>query len=127
MHPYTRSQALQTMRQQEKLTQGAHKVGEVQIQLLDRDLDVEGLQTEARVAAIVRLPEALAVRGFQREGVEQDGNDQVQPPHLVCLSETVDTTHLPLLIRRGEHAAGAHLSGDGFEQILAVLGPNILA
>ena len=88
---------------------------------------MEGLQAEARVTAIVRLAEAFAVRGFERERVEQNSDDEVESPHFVRLSETVDATHLSFLVGRGEDTTGPHLSRYGLEKVLAVLWSNVLA
>ena len=88
---------------------------------------MEGLETEARVATVVRLAQSLSVRGLERERVEEYGYDQVQAPDLVGLSEAVYAAHLALLVGSGEDAARPHLARDGLEQVLAVLGAYVLA
>ena len=59
--------------------------------------------------------------------MEENGHDQVQSPHLVSLSEAVDSSHLPLLVRGGEDAARSHLRRDRLEEILSVLRSNVFA
>ena len=63
-------------------TVAVDKVGQVEVQFSDRDVDVIGIDAEARMEAIGRLFQPLAVRTLQRNGFEQDDHHQIQPPNL---------------------------------------------
>lgn len=103
------------------------KIGEVEIQFFHSHLDVVRLHAEAGVAAVWGLPKALSIRGLQGEGVKEDSHDEVQPPDLVCLTQTVNAAHLSLLVWSREAAAGAHLPCDGLDEVFAVFRSNILS
>lgn len=63
-------------------TVAVDKVGQVKVQFSDGDVDVIGIDAEARMEAIGRLFQPLAVRTLQRNGFEQDDHHQIQPPNL---------------------------------------------
>ena len=132
MHPYPPPTQLYTLskashQRPQWPTQRADKVREIKVEFFDCNLDVEWLQTKAWVAAIMRLSQTLSIGWFERECMEEYGNDQIQTPHFVGLSEAVDATHLSFLIRCREYATGTHLSRDGLEQIFAMFRTNIFA
>merc|ERR1712123_1093 len=82
-----------------KLIMGVDKVCKEQIKLPDRDINMVGVDTETRMETIRRLLQPLSVSALQRDCLEQDHLHQVQSPHLIRLSETIYSPHLPLLIR----------------------------
>jgi len=57
-------------------------VGEEEVQLPHRDIDVVGVHAEAGVEAVRGLFQPLTVRALQGDSLEQDHLHQVQPPHL---------------------------------------------
>ena len=67
---------------QETPTVGVDIVGEEEVQLPHRDVDVVGVHTEAGVQAVRGLFQPLTVRALQGDSLEQDHLHQVQPPHL---------------------------------------------
>ena len=85
------------------------------------------LDAEAGVATFRNFSQSFPVGRFQWKGVEQNRHHEIQPPDFVGLSETVDTTHLSLLIWRREYAASADLTGDRLYEVLPVFRTNVLA
>lgn len=53
------------------------KVGQVKVQFSDRNVDVIGIDTKARMEAVGRLLQPFAVRALQRNGFEQDDHHQI--------------------------------------------------
>ena len=94
---------------------------QVEIQLTDGDIDVVGVDTEAGMETEVRLFQSLAVRRLQRNCLEKDDHDEVQAPHFVRLTETVDPPHLPLLIRVREDAGYVLLPRDPVHKVFPAL------
>lgn len=63
-------------------TVAGYKVGEVEIEFPDGDVDVVGVDTEARLGAFRSLFQSLPVRRLQRNRLEEDHHHQIQSPYL---------------------------------------------
>ena len=66
----------------QKNTVAVDEVGQVEVQFPDGHVYVIRIDAEARMEAVGRFFQPLAVRALQRNGFEQDDHHQVQPPNL---------------------------------------------
>lgn len=64
------------------LTVTGDKIGEVEIEFPDGDVDVIGVDAETRLSAFRSLLQPFPVRRLQRNCLEEDHHYQVQPPYL---------------------------------------------
>lgn len=80
-----------------------YKVGQVQVQLAHRHIYVVGINTQAWLRALGVLLQPLSVRALQWNRLEQDHHDEVESPHFVRLPQTIDASHLALLVRIRVH------------------------
>lgn len=72
------------------------KIGEVEIEFPDGDVDVIGVDAEARLSTFRSLLQPFPVRRLQRNCLEQDHHYQVQPPYL-----PTQTMELPFIGQPG--------------------------
>lgn len=61
-----------------ELTVAGYKVGEVEIEFPDGDVDVVRVDTEARLGAFRSLFKSLPIRRLQRNRLEEDHHHQIQ-------------------------------------------------
>lgn len=64
------------------LTMHMYEIGEIQVKLTDGHVDVVGIYAKPRMQALGRLLQPLAVGALQRDRLEQDHHDQIEPPNL---------------------------------------------
>ena len=72
----------QKAQQTSPLTVRVDVVGQKEIKLPHGDVDVVGVDAEARMEAVGRLFQALSVCALQGDGLEEDHLHQVQSPNL---------------------------------------------
>lgn len=105
-----------------------YKIGQIQVQLPHRHIYVVRIDAEAGLGAFGILFQSFAVRTLKRNRFEQDHHHQVEPPHLVRLSQAIDTPHLTLLVGIGEDAYRvAALSRDALHKVLAAFLRNVFS
>lgn len=63
-------------------TVAGYKVGEVEIEFPDGDVDVVRVDTEAWLSTFRSLFQSLPIRRLQRNRLEEDHHYQIQSPHL---------------------------------------------
>ena len=102
------------------------KVGEEEVELPDRDVDVIGVDTEGGVEAVWGLLQSLPIRRLKGNCLEEDNLDEVEPPDLVGLSKAINPPHLALLVGVGEDAHCRLLARDGEHKVLPALLGNVL-
>lgn len=64
-------------------TVAGYKVGEVEIEFPDGDVDVVRVDTEAWLSTFRSLFQSLPIRGLQRNRLEEDHHYQIQSPYLL--------------------------------------------
>ena len=101
-------------------------VGEEEVKLPDRDVDVVGVDAEGGVETVWRLLQSLSVRRLKGNGLEEDDLDQVKPPDLVGLAKAIDSPHLALLVGVGEDTHCRLLARDGKDKVLPALLGDVL-
>lgn len=62
------------------------------------------IDAQVRMPTVWALLKTLPVGGFERDRLEEDHHDEIQSPHFISLSQTVDSPHLPLLVGVRENA-----------------------
>ena len=65
------------------------------------------IRIDTQTVAFGHLFQAFTVRAFQGDSFEQDDHDEIKSPHLVCLPQAVDSTHLPFLIGVAAYTSSA--------------------
>lgn len=85
------------------------------------------LDTENGIGALAAFDQPLPIRALQRDAFEQNHHHQVQTPDFICLPQTIDAPHLPLLVRVREDTTWRLLPRDGQHKVLPTLRPDIFA
>lgn len=104
-----------------------YQIGQVEVELAHRDVDVVRVDAQGRVQADRRLLQALAVGALQWNCFEQDHHDQVEAPHFVRLAQAVDAAHLALLVWIAQDASDPLLARHAENELLSVLLADVLA
>lgn len=108
------------------LTIAVNEVGQVEVQLPDRHWDVVWVDTEVGVHAFRRLLQPLTICALQGNGLEEDDHHQIQPPDFVRLSQTVDASHLALLVGVAEHTYWGPLPSHTQHKVLTTFLRDVL-
>lgn len=109
-------------------TVAVDEVSQVEIKFSNRHVDMMRIHTQRRMHAVGRLLQSLSVSAFQRNGTEQYHHHQVQPPDLVRLAQTVNASHLSLLIGVAADAGRVPMPGcDAVDKVLAAVLGDVLA
>lgn len=66
----------------DKITVTRDKISEIEIQFPDGNVDVVGIDAEARLRALRSLLQSFSVCRLQWDRLEKDHHNQVQPPYL---------------------------------------------
>lgn len=99
-----------------------NKVGQVQVQLTHRHINVVRVDAQTGLGALGILLQPFAVGALQWNGLEQDHHHQIEAPHFVRLPQAIDAPHLALLVRVRVHTDRvAALPRDTLHKVLPAL------
>jgi len=110
-----------------QLTIAVYEVCEVEVQFAYRDAYVVWVDAEVGVHAAARLLQPLPVGALQRDGLEENHHDKVKPPHLVCLSKAVDSSHFAFLVGVAENTHSRPLASDAQYKVFATFLCDVLS
>uniref|UniRef100_A0A9J7X4W1 Uncharacterized protein n=1 Tax=Cyprinus carpio carpio TaxID=630221 RepID=A0A9J7X4W1_CYPCA len=85
------------------------------------------LDAENGIGALAAFDQPLPIRALQWDALEQNHHHQVQTPDFICLPQTINAPHLPLLVRVREDATWRLLPCDGQHKVLPTLWPDVFA
>ena len=104
------------------------EVRQIKVEFSHRHVDMVRIHTEGRTEAVRRLLQPLSVGALQRNGAKQYHHHEVEPPHLVRLSQAVDAPHFTLLVGVAKDARCMTTAGrDAVDEILAAVLGDVFA
>ena len=104
-----------------------YEVSEVEVQFTHRDADVVWVNTEVGMHTAACLLQPLPIGALQRNGLEENHHDKVEPPHLVGLSKAVDSSHFALLVGVAENTHSWPLASDAQYKVFATFLCDVLS